>query len=134
MTKETSKRKIYPQMRAYQESFLTGNLHTLATSLIGQLFSLGGPIVILYLPLLMALLMARKSNFTPLNLIHISLLISVIVRDTMQMCLLTIYLPSIFWNCTCSPIIGTLLFFLREVVSKSTNQSRLPVFQYFNFW
>ena len=55
--------------------------------------------------------MARKSNFTPLNLIHISLLISVIVRDTMQMCLLAIYLPSIFQNCTCSPIIGTLLFF-----------------------
>ena len=84
---------------------------TLAISLLSQLSFLGGCILILYLPLLVALLMAKKSKFKPLDVIHVSLLISVIVRDTLQMCLFVFYLPSVFRNCTCSQVIGTFLFF-----------------------
>lgn len=83
----------------------------LATTLLSHLSFIGGCILVLYFPLLLALLTMKGSNFKPLDLIHASLLISVIVRDTLGMCLFVFYLPSIFRSCSCSSIIGTIFLY-----------------------
>ena len=80
---------------------------TLAISLFGSITLPSVVILLLYLPLLVVLL-KLKDNFKPLNVIHMSLLLSTIIDDILRLCLRAIYFPSIYQRCICSDIVGTI--------------------------
>ena len=82
---------------------------TLAVSLLS--FVLHTCIILtLYLPVLMAILKTRKDRCNPLNMIHISLLTSVITETLLQTLLQAIYLPSAHQFCTCFQQLGAIIF------------------------
>ena len=65
-----------------------------------------GPILVLYLPLIVVLIrMMKKDRLKALNLIYVSLLIASIVEDVGRIIIYPIYLPSIFRYCECSGLI-----------------------------
>ena len=68
-----------------------------------------GTILIVYLPLLVALLRMKKEHFKPLNWIHMSLLMASILEDILRICLFSIYLPSVFRYCICSSVVSVIL-------------------------
>ena len=82
---------------------------TLAVSLIGATLQVW-VIVILHLLVLVALTKSKKERLRPLNVVHESLLVSAIVEDILRMILDFVYLPSLFRNCFCPVVIGTLYF------------------------
>ena len=89
----------------------------LAVTLFSYVFVLGVIVLTLYLPLLVALLKKKEERQKPLNLIHTSSLISVILQNILHVLVHTLYLPSIFRNCECSPVIGVVFLTVRLVFS-----------------
>ena len=70
-----------------------------------------GPIIVLYLPLVVVLVsrMLKKDHFKALNSIPLSLVIASIVEDICRILLYPVYLPSVFRYCVCSCLISTTL-------------------------
>lgn len=103
---------------------------TLAITLFGYITVPSGIILILYLPLLVILLRSKES-LKPLNVIHVSLLVSTVVEDVLQMCLYSIYLPSIFKHCVCSKVVGTIFALVTLIfpVYRSSAFASLAVLQ-----
>ena len=79
----------------------------LSTSLLGS-FLLSSYIIILHLFLLIVLFKIKKEHFKPLNLMHISLLVSTIVEDVLRIVFDVLYLPSLYRFCFCSLFTGTI--------------------------
>ena len=65
-------------------------------------------VVCLYLFLLVVLLKIKKSHFQPLNIVHMSILISSILDDVIRTILIAVYTPSVYRNCTCSQELSTI--------------------------
>ena len=81
---------------------------TLSLSLLGS-YLLSGYVIIIHLLLLVVLLRIKKEHSKPLNLIHISLLVSTILEDVLRIVLDTLYLPSLQRHCVCSHVVGTIV-------------------------
>ena len=79
----------------------------LAVTVVPYTFSVGC-IIAVHLVLLVALLKTKKEQFKPLNIIHLSLLISALVEDVLRIILNIVYSPSITRYCVCSAIVGTI--------------------------
>ena len=81
---------------------------TLAVSTVVLVTVPFGPILVLYLPLIVVLVrMMKKDHLKALNLIHVSLLIASIVEDVGRILLYPIYLPSVFRYWECSILLNT---------------------------
>ena len=89
---------------------------TLAISLFGGTSSVC-VLIILHLLVLVALVKTKKDRLRPLNLIHASLLVSSILEDILRIVLNIIYSPSIFRNCICSAVVGTIIISETEFFS-----------------
>ena len=82
---------------------------TLAVSLVGDTLVFW-VVIILYLLVLVALIKLKKERLRPVNIVHETLLGSAIVEDMLRLIIDILYLPSVFRNCFCPVVIGTIYF------------------------
>lgn len=104
----------------------------LAIILSSSTLSLCG-IILFHLLVLVALLRTKKKSFKPLDVIHLSLLVSSVVEDILRIVLDILYSPPVFRYCVCPITLGTLMgisltFF---TVYRPTAFATLAVFQFF---
>ena len=64
--------------------------------------------VFVYLLLLVVMFKIKKKHFKPLNIVHISLMISTILDAIIQIFLFAFYVPSIYRYCICSEVLATI--------------------------
>ena len=65
-------------------------------------------VIFLHVLLIVVFLKTKKEHFKPLNLVHISLLVSVILEEIFRVILDVLYLPSIHRHCVCPVLVGTI--------------------------
>lgn len=81
---------------------------TLSFLVIFSTIILGGVAIVPNLPVLVALLKTKKLR-TPLNIIHVSVLIEQNITRIYAFLLVVAYAPSILRNCTCSVVLSNIL-------------------------
>ena len=104
----------------------------LAVILSTSTISLCG-IILFHILVLVALLRTKKKSFKPLDVIHLSILVSSILEDVLRIILDILYLPSVLQHCVCPIVLGTIITVVSIyfIVYRPVAFATLAVFQYF---
>ena len=104
----------------------------LAVILSTSTISLCG-IILFHILVLVALLRTKKKSFKPLDVIHLSLLVSSVLEDVLRIVLDILYSPPVFRYCVCPSVLGTIIGVVTTffTVYRPVAFATLAVFQFF---